>query len=503
MVELVSIVQALSPAEAKLVKHFYKLKKYGEQKKRSDLFDLIFNKKVLTDESASKALGYSPNSSAFINLKVRLKSDVMSILLMQECSSKFSTPYAQAMFSCKRSLMQGEILMSRGIYDEALEMLRKAAKQARKFELYGEQVLIEDLARNHLALRNKVSDFEEISGSIEDSYNKLGQLLKVKRKHYEINIPGLLAVNNFEEYKNKGMQIMEEISQVSNMSSSSRVQLFHDLTSLHYFSSVHDFSSAQQHAVRLLKAVETDTVVMSKSNQAGVNMELANIYLNVGKYEKAIEHSSNAVDLFKPGMINQLHSYIILFFSYFRNNDFKNASKTIETALEHRLVKSQEHSTMVSRLHLLRAGLAFSEGDYEHSSAILRENSELVQDKEGWMPGYFLLESLILLEKEEVDLATFKIESFRKLLRRHGLDKKELRIWEITRLLRQLVRDNCDYPKLLKKQNENISMLSEAKANYYWNPASYEVIRFDQWLMKKSFIQDAPGDGPLSNQRAS
>ena len=487
MVELLSIVNALSPAEAKLVRHFYKLKNYGEQKKRAELFDIIFNKKITDDKQAAKALGYSNQASAFKNLKVRLKSDVLSILLMQECSSKFSTPYAQAMFSCKRSLMQGEILMSRGIYDEALDMLKKAAKQAKKFELFGEQVLIEDLARNHLALRNKASAFEEISSSIEESYSRLGQLLEVKKKHYEINIPGLLAIDSFDEYRVKGMQIMNELSKVSNMSSSSRVKLFHDLTSLHYFSSIHDFDSALQHATRLLKAVETDTVVMSKSNQAGVNMELANIYLNVGKYEKAIAHASNAVELFKPGMINQLHSYVILFFAHFRNNDMTNASKVIRIALDHRLVKNQERSLMASRLHLLRAGLAFSEGDYELSAAILRENAELVQDKEGWMPGYFLLDSLILLEKEEVDLATFRIEAFRKLLRRHGLDKKEYRIWEITSLLRQLVRENCDYTKLVKKQNRNINMLTEAKANFYFNPASYEVIRFDQWLLKKGF----------------
>ncbi|HET6989676.1 MAG TPA: hypothetical protein VFJ43_00055, partial [Bacteroidia bacterium] len=101
-----------------------------------------------------------------------------------------------------------------------------------------------------------------------------------------------------------------------------------------------------------------------------------------------------------------------------------------------------------------------------------------------WMPGYFLLESLTLLEKKSVDLATYRIEAFRKMMGRNSF-KDEQRIGAITRILKQLVRDEWNYKKLAPDKNKDIKMLAEAKEQFYWNPAGYEVIRFDEWLLQK------------------
>ncbi|MDQ3110660.1 MAG: hypothetical protein M3R17_12270 [Bacteroidota bacterium] len=478
MESLLTIVNNLSPGELKLVQHFYKLKNFGECRKRVQLLEIILKQKISDNNEAAKLLGYTANASSFKHLKTRLKSDILCMLLMQECSTKFNTPYAQAMFDCRRFLMQGEILMTRGVYGEALDLLGKASKIATRFELFSEGLQIEDLRRNHIASRGNMKDFEEACSAIEENYVRLGKVITAKRYHYEITTPSLHRVNSFAEYLRNNAQAEQKPAD------SSRVMLYNNLSSINYLSSIHDFETAQHHAVDLLHAVENDLVVKSRSNQAGVNMELANIYLNTGSYEKAIMHAGKAVELFKPGMINQLYAQLALFFSFFRNNDLKNADKTLNAADNHRLIRTQQDALMISRLQLLRAAMAFKKNDYDTCAFALRENAEYIRDKDAWMPGYFILDTMMLLEKRAYELASYRIEAFRKMLERNTIYKDENRIMAITKVFKLIIRVDGDFNKISPAQKD-LLLLSEGKGNFYWNPAGYEVIRFDEWILKK------------------
>ncbi|HET6991134.1 MAG TPA: hypothetical protein VFJ43_07410, partial [Bacteroidia bacterium] len=105
MESLAAIINSLSAGELKLVRHFYKLKNFGEYRKRVQLLNIITEQKIYNNKQAAKILGYANKNSSFQHLKTRLKSDVLCMLLMQECSAKFTTPYAQALFECRRSLI--------------------------------------------------------------------------------------------------------------------------------------------------------------------------------------------------------------------------------------------------------------------------------------------------------------------------------------------------------------------------------------------------------------
>ncbi len=483
MESLSAIVNNMSSGELKLIRHFYKLKNFGECRKRVQLLELIINNKITDNKVAAEILGYNSTASSFKHLKSRLKSDLLCMLLMQECSTKFSTPYAQATFDCRRFLMQGEILMSRGVYDEALDLLARASKIATRFELFSEALQIEDLRRNHIASRGNMKDFEEACSSIEESFVRLGKVMTAKRYHYEITTPSLHRVNSYAEYIRQNNEV-NEIVPGYKVAASSKVNLYNNLSSINYLSSIRDFENAQQYAVDLLHAVENDLVVKSRSNQAGVNMELANIYLNTAQYEKSISHASKAVELFKPGMINQLYAQLVLFFSFFRNNDLKSAGKVLKSSCNHKLVKSMENMQMSSRLQLLRATMAFKTGSYDECAFILRENADYVRDKDAWMPGYFILETLMLLEKKSFELAQYRIDAFRKMLERNPLYKDEKRIITITKVLKLIVKMDGDFNKISPEQKD-VMELCNGKDEFYWNPAGYEVIRFDKWLLKK------------------
>ncbi|MBI3511860.1 MAG: hypothetical protein HY064_14460 [Bacteroidetes bacterium] len=375
--------------------------------------------------------------------------------------------------------------MSRGVYEESMDILNKASKIAFKYQLYAEQLQIEDLIRNHNALKGNISSFTVLNNSIERNYRSLGDVLIAKEKHYELTNPRLMGVKSLPDYLEQGRKVMNELSALSSSTKSSRINMFRNLAAINYFSASRDFEKAESYARLLVDAFEKDHVVLSISNLAGANMELANIYLNTRDYGLATEFAQKAVDLFKPGMINQLHAYIILFFATFRDEKFDRATEILSIVQNHRLIKSKNHPQISSRIQLLKAALLFKQGDIEKSSYVLNRENESSREKDDWIPGFYMLDLLIMMEKKASDLANYKLEAFRKMLHRHGIDKQEIRINVITKIMKNLVRENCSFEKILPIHKAEIRLLSEAKENYYWNPAGYEVIRFDEWFMKK------------------
>ncbi|HEU4717072.1 MAG TPA: hypothetical protein VFU15_04535, partial [Bacteroidia bacterium] len=196
MKNLIALSESLNLAEIKLVKHLCKHKSNDDPHKKEKLFDIVLKNKPVSDAAAARELGYARADNSFHNLKQRLRADIFSVLLMQKGTSKFSTPYAQALFECRRNLLHGEVLMSRGVYEEAADLLSKALKTAGRFQLYAEQMQIEDLLRNHTALSGNIYAFRTANDSIEKNYRLLGQMMEAKKKHYELTDPRLMGASS-------------------------------------------------------------------------------------------------------------------------------------------------------------------------------------------------------------------------------------------------------------------------------------------------------------------
>jgi hypothetical protein len=113
------------------------------------------------------------SQAAWSQLKSRLKNDIVSAMLSQGANIKYKTPYAQAAFNCRCGIMQGELLLGRGIYSEGISHLKKMAKLAIKCELVAELITIEGLIRSHLIMKEGVDSFHDSSNSIQESIELL------------------------------------------------------------------------------------------------------------------------------------------------------------------------------------------------------------------------------------------------------------------------------------------------------------------------------------------
>jgi hypothetical protein len=486
---LTQLVKSLKPGEVQLVKHIYSLKNSPEKKKRDKLFNLIIIGKATSDESAIKLLYPDKSMSAFSQLKTRLRHDILNVLILQESTTKYKTPYAQATFDCRRALIQGEILLGRGIYSEAINILSKASKLAEKYELFAEKVLIDDLLRNHLVMKEGIKPFNECSESINRNISLLEKTLNAKCKHYEITVPSLFKANQEAKCTKNGKRILEEIKADYEETGAIKIGFYYYLAAMYYYSFVKNFEQALEYGTKLSALVQENKIVASASNIGGAQMELSNILINLGRYEQSSLHAETAMSKFKSGMINELYALEKLFFAHFRNGDLELAEKTLDKAFTHKRLKYS--GLLNAKWTFLKAGLEFEKQNFETSFKLLRKNSALTKDKTGWLLGYCLLEVQNRIEKKKFDWVDYRYESFKKILQRYNKLNQEngnRRAAIILKIIRTLMRTGYCFKAVIEREKTNLELLAEGKDAYYWNPTGYEIIRFEQWVYSKAAL---------------
>src|SRR5690606_21694098 len=97
MKNLTHIISSLKSGEIKMVRKYYKyMVEVRDADKRQKLFELAKRNPSIDDVEACKILYNKGLHSGFSQLKKRLKQDILNILLLQDSSRRFNTPYARA-----------------------------------------------------------------------------------------------------------------------------------------------------------------------------------------------------------------------------------------------------------------------------------------------------------------------------------------------------------------------------------------------------------------------
>lgn len=476
MENLKTLIRSLSSGEEKLVRHFYKLREFGEYRKREQLFDILLNENPKNESVLAGKIGYTASSAAYHNIKSRLKSDIVCVLLMQESSCKFNTQYAQAMFSCRRSMLTGEILLSRGVYKEGITLLRKAAKIAEKYELYAERIMTEDTLRNHYAGSNDIEELSSGTEVIESNYQLLGQMLTSKRKLYQTVFPDSEA-EDAPAYGTE--QMLEELQSLENNSGSARVSFYSKLSRLNILHGSGDLYAAIACGRELLEEIGANPVVMSSANLGGIHLELANMHLRVHDAQSAEKHAAEAAERFRKGMLNHMRATTLIFYAQVQAEHYEAAEKTLITVLNSRCLMEPQYEILGQRLSLVAAWFSFALGRTGEANTRFKSCSNLAREKGAWYYGFSILEILLLLEKGSIEAASYKIDAFRKTTARAKKDNVVNRTLLSIVILRSLLRTNNDYVEMSKVASAEIAQLLKPSSEAAWDPTGFEIVPLD------------------------
>ncbi len=111
---------------------------------------------------------------------------------------------------------------------------------------------------------------------------------------------------------------------------------------------------------------------------------------------------------------------------------------------------------------------------------------ELDRDKEGWNIIKRIMITLCRIELKDYESLDLKISSLDKFIKRLLKTKNiKPRYLIIIRILRKLINDNFDYPKVFASRQKYFKLLSSEDPDYRWELKSPELVMFDEWFKSK------------------
>ncbi len=496
MENIINLVKNLHTGEIKLLRHFYKYQEDKDSKKINLLFDFAVKSKNCknTDEVEKKALEVLYGNDrkfegTFARLKLRLKNDIFNILLLQASSIKTRSKHDMAIFDCRRMLIQGEILLDRGIYQEGINILEKASSIARKNELFAEQVLIDELCRNYNSLKSGEDLFMGFMKSIETNTSLLEKVQYAKYFHYEVTAALLFKTAEtkpLQEWKNKLDTVCKDYEQTQSV----KIGFYYHLSAINYHREINDLKKSLEFAEALHKLSQFHEILKTPFYSGKINMELAKCYLLTENYDKAIAHATISNGHLQKDALNELAVLEILLHSYLMKQDYKKVKSVFETAFIKASMQPDEF--IQSKWCFLKAGIEFRMNEHATALKSLKECSVLLKDKNGWLLAYNIFEAICRIENGHLEWLEYRSEAFRKMMLRYNKDKaghQKNRFDLIYKILRTLHKNNYDYVQTLEEERERLERLSETSHANSWFMSGYEPIPFENWIKEKAASQ--------------
>jgi tetratricopeptide (TPR) repeat protein len=479
---LTPLILSLKPGEVQLVRYYYKMQITNEVVKRHLLFDLIKNRQVKSDEEACKIIYNKKPNAAYSQLKKRLKTDILNILLLQDSKSRFNTPFARAEFDARRMIIEGDILISRGISKEGVKILEKAAEIAVEYELFNEYSLANDILLSHLSYKNGVKEYEKYHGKIKNSLSSLEKFLKSKDYYHKILVPNIFNLNKETELIAFCKQAMKELKSDYETTSSSRIGYYYYYVSIFYFNMIKDYRNAYAAAQNFLKIIVEHKPIQSKRNVADAYLQIGYIALQLGDYKSAIKNTENALKNFKTGLINELTTLEVLFLSCYYDSDWKKSHDILNRALNHPKLHSNQF--LPAKWNYYKTCLLFKEKKFAEATHALNDCAELLNDRTGWLYGYKMMDILLAFENGTEFLIDNKVANYRKILRKqNGVSIERPKV--ILKILETLIRKRYNFKEVAKAQKQLLELLLDKNTHYTWEPMGHELIPFNEWFESK------------------
>jgi hypothetical protein len=150
MEKLIRLIQCLKPGGVQWVDDFYKARYNGTaaDNKRLQLFRLLAEDKVHSNEEAARLLYHQKCNSALSHLKKRLEEDILNFLLfdLDDCGASTIT---KEELKCNKLLLQGKMLIAKGIWEDGISLLKKTSRISEKYEFPDIKLASDDILRTY------------------------------------------------------------------------------------------------------------------------------------------------------------------------------------------------------------------------------------------------------------------------------------------------------------------------------------------------------------------
>lgn len=420
------------------------------------LLDLFIHRPGLSDGEYSMLIYKKADSSAYSQLKKRVKKEIEELIHLLKPQAQ--NDEIRKRIECTELLLQSQVLLGRGLRTEGSKVLEKSLKRAIEGDFADLTLSIFDISQRF---------------KIEDVLSKkdLPELEQVIKSHLQI-----LINQHYTQEQNQGSHEKNpRLSQILH-------QLNYDRKNWGLLASIRQSITENnfEEASNLIQDSESNFVEFE--NQKEVFEEFCftklQVLLQTGKYREVIQNCNFLHSKYSFSPENQIELAQKEWVALFHLTRYDDAL----TILKKQLVRlCPEKSGMWKYWESL---LLFKQNFLRKALLLAHECQSDLKSYPNYYLGSKMLELMILFDQNDQDWLDYKMENLRKLVCRwHG--KISVRIEASFSLFHELLRHVPYESKKSLVHSIHFDLLRSGQNDYAWNPADYELVRYDQWFSDK------------------
>lgn len=479
MKNLCDLIRSFNNDEAELVVKHYLLKR-NSYSKRLKLFNLIRLEGITDDYIAAKRLYNKKPNAAFCQLKKRLKEDILNLLLVFNLQANTLSGYSEAELQASKQIMQGKLLIKRGLKNAGMSLLKKAFNLAGEYEAFEVQTLAYEALKNNADNVAETHDLQGLEAQFSRNVDILYDLINLRIDHSADNCisrefePHLVETLTFDRLRNVAIQ--------NEATHSARLKFQYTMKLTKEFLNQNLFQKARETAEEILPLLDHESQVLTRNQKGNYFYLFAEILINLQFYNESVFYAQKADSYFGINREKRIKTFGLLYRGYFYYKDIEKAKTVID---QFQIKFSCLDTSYQNELELFKAWYSFTTKDYVSSIKGLNNCFKLSSNHSEISINGKLLELLNLLEMNDFGWFDYKLESFRKYLsnvpQNPYLSRYKL-IYKLFSFLKQgrnkeTVSDN-------EKLISTLNLLSEKGKPYSWNPMGYELYPVQDWIQK-------------------
>ena len=480
---LCELIHSFTEEESELIVKHYLLKR-NSYSKRLKLFNMIRHEEIKDDRAAAKRLYNRAPNAAFSQLKKRLREDILNLMLVFNLQSDGFCGYMEAEIRASKLILQGKILIKRGLADAGTLLLKKAFTLAGEYEAFEVQALAYEALKSYSDNNDVIPELHDMEMQFSKNVDILYDLINLRITNLaSLGHVSATPVDDLTE-KLTALPLTDHQVGFQAPDRSSRLKFQYTMKLTEEFCQQKMYQRAREAAEEILPILDHENQVLTPGQKGVYYLQFAEILLCLQFYKESVFYAQKACKYLKPLHDRHLSTLLLQFRGYFYLQNTEDAARVLEQIV---YVVEASCSKLKNECELFRAWLAFLQEDTKESIKLLNNCFKLSGNYTVVSLNGKLLELMNLLKMKDFGWFDYKLDSFRKYLYNSPSDLNVSRFKLLYKLFSALKSGQYDKEVLREEKcQELLQSLNECGKPSSWNPMGQELMPAQQWLLQLS-----------------
>lgn len=475
------IVGKLRNQELRQVREWLQAATFAHEKV-GKLFQLVTRFPLQAESFYSQKLYGKEPDNTFRVAKSRLKRLLEQVLLQDKSLTGYGSEAIHNRLMSRRRLLQGEVLLGRGAYAAAWQLLAQVEVSAAKYELPEEQFQAGLLLYRSRGARSNTRHYERETQRLLELNRHRADLAEAQILHYAISNRLFQQTLKSDTLAALRAQVAR-IGEIATKGGRPQTLSLYYLSETQFHQAAGDLEKALIFSEKYLELLLREASLQLPVRIGGAYLQLAQICLQLNRLDAARGHAKQALDILEQKDLNYLVALEVVFRVHFSADELNEAGKALEKALAHPHFESSK--ILAARWHYFQACLCFRQGQFKAAWLALNDTAALLADKYGTNLYIRLLEIMVLFELKHLDLMDSKIQNMRQFIRRTQKDQSMRRPMALLRLLMAWSRLYFDFKAVQKAAADEFLLLAQLRQEGAGAVSDFELIRLEEWMRQK------------------